>query len=622
MENLASNSVNSIATLNIQIPHKSQEPNCQNDQAINCTVSNDNAVNDNSYHWEHEDFLITQGNLYQRLSSKKDSNGNKKDVFELICRNIKFIGLGSADNGDKHGFIVEFISITGRREQMFIHSDEAHNFSSKALLAATKRGIDLNGRKGAKLIDAIACFRNDKFYEYISNNGWNTKLDTYCSNGTVFSSRRTDEFFIEPELVKPKSNKDITSWNKNVGIYVKNNPILILNTALALSSVLLKYLETKNVFIQYTGQTSSGKTSGLEYACSIMGNKVTSFKASKNGLEALAQTSNDSLVSLDEIAEANPEIANQVYSICNGLGTNRMNGDIKYVQSVDLSINIIGTGEISIYEKLSQDGNGAKYQAGLEVRAINIPVGDGYDYVGIIQNPLDGLDKQEHVKALLVEAKEHSGVLGDAFLEQLVKADRSELVSLFEDYQHSFKTISNGDRQIRVSEKFALLATALSFAIKNEILDFDKNECDTTLIGLFNHWQNYLDRPKGEDNLIINNIARIVHEKFQTIPVKNPDLQKHLDNCELNSHGIIKFINDNECFCINNQLEDYIINSIKTNDKFFNRDMFRKLLEKYDLLEKGDRNGMRNNKPLFKKTISIGDYSLLPIKSSIFDYMK
>jgi len=134
---------------------------------------------------------------------------------------------------------------------------------------------------------------------------------------------------------------------------------MILAASLAFSGPLLAPLGQLGGGLHFRGASSSGKTTLLNLAASVWGDRqlITQWRATTNGLEAIAATLNDMLLPLDEIAEILPrELHQAIYMLANGTGKARMTKEVVLADQARWRLALISSGEISVDEKLKEAG--------------------------------------------------------------------------------------------------------------------------------------------------------------------------------------------------------------------------------------------------------------------------
>jgi len=123
----------------------------------------------------------------------------------------------------------------------------------------------------------------------------------------------------------------LEQWIGNIGHSCVGNSRLVFAVALAFVGFLLRLVEQESGGFHYQGLSSIGKTTLLRVAGSVLGGGekgfIQSWRATSNGLEAVAELHNDNLLCLDELGQVAPEEAGRVaYMLANGQGKVRMSG--------------------------------------------------------------------------------------------------------------------------------------------------------------------------------------------------------------------------------------------------------------------------------------------------------
>ena len=118
----------------------------------------------------------------------------------------------------------------------------------------------------------------------------------------------------------------LDQWRQGVSIPAIDNPVLMLALCAAFAGPLLSRCNAESGGVHFVGDSSTGKTTALEAACSVWGGAGyrRSWRATANGMEGVAAMFNDGLLALDEISECDPrDIGAIVYALGNGRGRQR-----------------------------------------------------------------------------------------------------------------------------------------------------------------------------------------------------------------------------------------------------------------------------------------------------------
>ena len=153
----------------------------------------------------------------------------------------------------------------------------------------------------------------------------------------------------------------LSEWKDKIGRLCIGNARLVLALALAFVGALLKIVEQEPGGFHYRGPSSTGKTTALAVAGSVWGGGPKGFtqtwRATSNGLEAIAEMANDTFLCLDEIGQVSPDETGRVaYMLAIGQGKVRMTKDIRVRPPMLWSVVFLSTGEISLADHMLSAG--------------------------------------------------------------------------------------------------------------------------------------------------------------------------------------------------------------------------------------------------------------------------
>src|SRR5260363_264754 len=118
----------------------------------------------------------------------------------------------------------------------------------------------------------------------------------------------------------------LEDWQQHVACLCIGNSRLILAVSAAFAAPLIHLIGAESGGLHFVGASSSGKTTALRVAASGYGTRdtVCHWRATLNGLEAVASLHSDTLLILDELAQIDPKEAGEVaYLLANGRGKTR-----------------------------------------------------------------------------------------------------------------------------------------------------------------------------------------------------------------------------------------------------------------------------------------------------------
>lgn len=240
-------------------------------------------------------------------------------------------------------------------------------------------------------------------------------------------------------------------------------PVAAFGVAAAFLPPLLNDLKLpQNPIIDYSGVSSSGKTTVLRFIASVWGyppeangGLIRSWNSTPVFIEELARLANELPIFLDESHNANPkEVRNIIYQYGNGTGRGR---GAKYggVQKTARYRGVLfSAGEVKLTDVGNHDGIGARI-------------------LGFWGSPF-GQGKSELVRRITGTAYTHYGHAGRLFLHQYLLRQNECKELLKKIYEVAFTRLSTKAND-GISERLASLCAAVEAAgrIANSILDLE-----------------------------------------------------------------------------------------------------------------------------------------------------
>ena len=167
----------------------------------------------------------------------------------------------------------------------------------------------------------------------------------------------------------------LQEWQTGVARLAAGNSRVIVSLCAALVGPLLEAVGAEGGGLHFRGASSIGKSTALNAAASVWGppSFVRQWRSTANGLEGIAELSNDSLLILDELAQLDPKDAGSAaYLLANGCGKSRASQTGEARAAKRWLTFFLSSGEISLAEHARSDGRGRRSPAGQEVRILDI----------------------------------------------------------------------------------------------------------------------------------------------------------------------------------------------------------------------------------------------------------
>lgn len=452
-----------------------------------------------------QDIELPHGFMLLEQGLFEGSPGAAADPI-FICSPI-WVQCKFADpTGKKWGQIVSVKADDGSVHQIRVARSELFSKPKDVVSRLLDHGLELAPDKNSVnlLIDFLKAARPSDHIVLADHSGW---LDHHFSSfiagktviGDLTASTSCNDSGLGAFVAVKGSAED---WRANVGALCSGNPMMLLAASLAFSGPLLRPLGLHGGGLHFRGASSTGKTTLLSLAASIWGSRdqVSQWRATANGLEAIAPAMNDMLLPLDEIAEISPsDLHAAIYMLANGMGKTRMTRDGTIADTHKWRLAIISSGEISVQEKLTEGRLGVR--AGHEVRLIDV-VADNRRFGAF--DKTDGVpDAASFTHLIQANCQKFHGAVGVEFTKALVETIRkgglptiSSLANnLTRTWMNSLHGVTDGQVE-RVAHRFAVIAVAGMLGTKWGLTGWNPAEVASAAKEAFVDWfeRRYTDK--------------------------------------------------------------------------------------------------------------------------------
>jgi uncharacterized protein (DUF927 family) len=293
---------------------------------------------------------------------------------------------------------------------------------------------------------------------------------------------------------KFKTSGKLEEWQEQIAKYCIGNSRLMFSVCTAFAAALLPIAEETSGGFHIYGTSSTGKTTALLVAGSVWGGDsrkgfLETWRATANGLEAVAELHNHSLLLLDEVSQVNPhEIGEVVYSLSNGFGKSRMNKNTTARRKVEWNLLFFSSGEKTL-EQIMQSVNQRLF-GGQEARFVNIEADARADN-GVFED-LHGFESGNDLsKHLSSAARRHFGTAIRKFLREVCadeKTVRSEIREARQYFTNKLRYKDASGEVYRVASRFALVAAAGVLASDFGVTGWDRMDVIKCIERIFDEW--------------------------------------------------------------------------------------------------------------------------------------
>jgi putative DNA primase/helicase len=289
---------------------------------------------------------------------------------------------------------------------------------------------------------------------------------------------------------------DLGEWQRRIAEPSAGNTRLVFAICCALTGPLLHLMGEESGGFHLRGASSVGKSTALKVGASVWGGGgvsgfIRNWRATDNGLEGVAVQHCDTFLALDELGQVEGKAAAaSAYMLANGQGKSRAAKTGAARRAATWRVLFLSTGEISLSDKISEDGHGKRAKAGQEIRVLDIPADPGTGF-GLFDRLPDGMDGAAFAGVLNLAASEVYGTPARTFIDWLC-ADTERAMGAVRRVQDSMLAElvpPDADGQVkRAARRFALVAAAGELASHAGVTPWEKGEACRATTACFNAW--------------------------------------------------------------------------------------------------------------------------------------
>ncbi len=302
----------------------------------------------------------------------------------------------------------------------------------------------------------------------------------------------TDHVLLQTAGEPPRldSAGTLADWQPGIAARCVGNSRLLLAVSAAFAAPLLYLIGAESGGVHLVGPSSCGKTTALRAAASVWGGPayLQRWRATDNGLEAVAQAHNDLLLVLDELGQVDARHAGEIaYMLANGTGKHRAKRDGLAKPAARWRLLFLSAGEIGLGEHMREGGKRAR--AGQETRMADVPADASHG----LFDELHGLPSGAALADVINRAaREHYGTAGREYLKALVAADqdtvRAGIKAIAADFAREHLPAGADGQAGRVAERFALIAAGGELASSLGVTGWPAGEAVRGLGVCFRAW--------------------------------------------------------------------------------------------------------------------------------------
>ncbi|MFT3745077.1 MAG: DUF927 domain-containing protein [Pyrinomonadaceae bacterium] len=422
----------------------------------------------------------------------------EKNPFK-VCSDIRVIATTCDADHQNWGLLLRFTDGQKHEHDLVIPNSLMSGDGGELRGQLMNEGmyISPNGPARQKVLELLLSFKPQRHIKCVTRLGWHDDEAFVFPDSTVSEKGRDIEILIQNtdrSVNKFRTAGTLEQWQKEIAANCRGNSRLMFALSASFAASLLPIAEETSGGFHFHGGSSTGKTTTLFVAGSVWGGDnrkgfLETWRGTANGLEAVAESHNHSILLLDEISQVSPhEVGTIVYNLANGFGKVRMSRTISVRKRVEWNLLMLSSGEKTLSQMVSSVGG--HIVGGQDTRFVNIPVDAGAD-LGIFEDLHGYTTPGQLAQHLSNQSKKTFGTPIRAFI-QSVCDNRALVKQRLEQAKEVFNSLpemeSAGGEVFRVGNRFALALAAGCLAAEFGVLDWTAKEIRECCIRIFREW--------------------------------------------------------------------------------------------------------------------------------------
>ncbi len=412
--------------------------------------------------------------------------GEIETVDLRVCGPLRVAAITKDETGDAFGLLLSFRDLDGRERTLAVPRAILAGGGAELEKILLNAGLELEPNRGRLLLEYLLKTRPRARVTAVRRTGWTRDASAFVLPGLVIG--RNDVVLQTAAPAASMAGGDFASWREAMGA-LEGNSLAAAMVLAAFAGPLLRLVGRSSAGVHLHGPSSSGKSTALKVAASVWGapdDIVRSWNATRNGLEAVAAASNDTVLALDEIGEARPDSLQEiVYAIANDTGRTRANreGGLRDLQR--WRVVLLSTGEIPLARHL--EFARLRPAPGVRVRLLDIFAAGRWGVFDELHGYASGARLAE---ALGDAVAVHHGHAGPALVQHIFDNGGRERVRTLYERARGLPALSAASGiEGRAAGFFALMVVAGLLAAEVTILPWSAEFIVDAATALFARWR-------------------------------------------------------------------------------------------------------------------------------------
>lgn len=495
-------------------------------------------------------FEVKDNGVWYHLPEEPDKD---QQPPQWICSRLDVTAQTRNDDSEAWGRLLEFTDPDGRAHQWACPMEllAADGAEFRRILLGMGLRIAPNPKARQHLATYVQTARTSSRAICTDKTGWHGGAFVLADETIGEDDERILlQVLAEPPKMRQAGTLDL--WRADVAGPCTGNSRLLLAASSAFATPLLALTGREAGGVNFVGASSTGKTTALVVAASVWGGPeyLHRWRATSNGLEAVARTHNDALLVLDELAQVDPREAGEIaYMLANGSGKHRARKDGLARRAATWQLLFLSAGEIGLADHMNAAGKRAR--AGQEVRLADIPADAGAG-MGMFEELHGRIDAATFADHLVQAAHTHYGTPAREYLRRLVALPREELRGRIQELVVDFTANSlpeGADGQARrVCERFGLIAAGGELATTFGLTGWPNGAAIAGAQACFRAWINRRGGSGSQEDA--RALAQVRHFIEVHGEARFTDLDHHTDRPTINRAGYRRVVDGATQFLI------------------------------------------------------------------------
>jgi len=441
----------------------------------------------------------------------KVRNEGPPECFETyVCSTLSVEAITFDPQGNNFGRLLRFKPTVGENRTWSMPMDLLAGDGAELRAELLAMGVELDPEAARKHLSTYIQRQHPKRQmRCVQQIGW--CKDSFVLPDTVIGPNASDVIYQSGERGHEEHTQagSLDEWRAEIAALAIGNPLLMFALSVAFAGPMLNRTNSEGGGFHFVGDSSTGKTTLIEAACSVWGGSTfkRSWRATANGMEGVAALFNDCLLALDEISQCDPrEVGSIIYTLGNGRGKQRASRSGLARGITQWKCMVLSSGERSIETSMLDGGH--KVKAGQSIRLLDIPVAQAFGAWDELHGCPTAAGFSDKIKR---SATKYHGKVGRAFLEKLT-FDQTDFCEIYERVKASgqFQTSGSDGQEKRAAGRFAIAAMSGELATSYGLTGWPTGAAAKACAGAYKLWQSTRGLGNDEPLKILKQVSDFI----------------------------------------------------------------------------------------------------------------